>query len=82
MAYEIWTMDGFDSEAEPFHLDGRYAAQDGIQAEYETLEEAQQAASAYLKILDERQPAAGGQQGIQDRVYVRHPGGALGRVFP
>jgi hypothetical protein len=79
--YEIWQKDGFDPEAEHFHLEGKWALEDGVQPEYETFEEARAAASAYLRILDTRQPNAGGQDGIQDRVYVHHPAGGLTRIF-
>ena len=50
--------------------------------EWPTYEEALEAARSSLDELNLSQPDAGGQFGIQDRVYVVHPDGRRQRVFP
>lgn len=69
--YQVWGADGFDIEAEPYL----------VTAGYEDYGRACAAATALLAELDESQSNAGGQEGIQDRVYVRHPDGHMERRF-
>lgn len=66
----MWKLEGFDTfEGEPYSLEGSY----------NNFEEAEAAARKRLKELEKTQPTAtsGGQGlfGIQDRVYIVHPGG-------
>ncbi len=65
------SMDGFDVDAEIFELSGPYA----------TLREALNAVTERFAYLERMQPHAGGQSGIQDRVYLRHPDGRRERLY-
>lgn len=62
--------DGFDMDADYYPL-----------GEHADLDSALAAAHERLGELDRLQPDAGGQGGIQDRVYVVHPDGHRQRVF-
>jgi hypothetical protein len=73
MQKEKWKLQGYDTFAhEGYPLDG----------EFETENEAIAAAKAYLDDLERTQPSAssGGQDGIQDQVYVIRPDGTSFRV--
>lgn len=70
----VWRIsgrDGFDLDGEIYSLPG----------EWETEDEAVAAAINRLIELDRLQPHAGGQSGIQDRVYVERPDGTRYRVM-
>jgi hypothetical protein len=69
-----WKLQGYDTFAcEYYPLDGVF----------DTEADAIAAAQLYLAELEQRQPSAssGGQDGIQDRVYVIRPDGTSFRVF-
>lgn len=68
--YRLEGKDGFDPEAEHCPL-----------SEHAHYDEALEAARVRLAELNRSQPTAGGQSGIQDRVYVVHPDGRRERVF-
>jgi hypothetical protein len=71
---DVWKvegMDGFDDDADYYPL-----------SEHPTAPQAFTAARERLAELNVSQPSAGGQGGIQDRVYVVHPGGRRERIFP
>jgi len=72
--WNLDTKDGFDMEAEPFRLSGPYGSE----------EEALRAADARFAELEALQPCAesGGQEGIQDRLYLVRPDGSSRRLFP
>ncbi len=55
-----------------------------IQGKYRTEDAALRAAKKYLKELERDQPAdiSGGQEGMQDQVFARGPGGQSIRVLP
>jgi hypothetical protein len=68
-----WKLQGYDTFArEDYPLDG----------EFDTEADAIAAAQSRLADLERAQPSAssGGQDGIQDRVYVIRPDGTLFRV--
>jgi hypothetical protein len=68
-----WTLQGYDTFAhESYPLDG----------EFDTEQAAIAAAKDHLDELERTQPSAssGGQDGIQDRVYVVRPDGTSFRV--
>lgn len=70
-----WKLQGYDTFArEDYPLKGEFA----------TEADAIQAAKTYLAELERDQPTAlsGGQDGIQDRVYVIRPDGTSFRVMP
>jgi hypothetical protein len=69
--YKVEGKDGFDPDADFYPI-----------GEWPTYEEALEAARSSLDELNLSQPDAGGQFGIQDRVYVVHPDGRRQRVFP
>jgi len=78
-----WKLEGYDTfEGEEYPL----GAESGLQESYATYEEALSDARSHLSVIERQQPTAssGGQEyeGIQDRVYVVHPGGRRERVFP
>jgi hypothetical protein len=66
-------------------VDGR-STLDGMKPEYESYQDAVADACQRLSDLEKTQPTAssGGQAsgGIQDRVYIIHPGGRRERVWP
>jgi hypothetical protein len=71
----LWKLQGHDTFAhESYPLDG----------DFDTEAAAIAAARAYLADLEQTQPSAssGGQDGIQDRVYVIRPDGTGFRVWP
>jgi hypothetical protein len=65
---DVYRLKGYD----PFSSDYY-----DIGAEFPTLQEAEAAARKELDELEVAQPSAqsGGQDGIQDRVYIIHPNG-------
>jgi hypothetical protein len=70
---QVWKVegkDGFDPEADYYPLSEHPSPQQALTAALERLAE-----------LSRAQPGAGGQDGIQDRVYVVHPGGRRERIF-
>ena len=70
-----WKMQGHDTFAsEDYRLDGEFDSED----------EAIAAAKVCLDDLERTQPTAssGGQDGIQDHVYVIRPDGTMFRVTP
>jgi len=70
-----WWLEGYDTYAQDsYHLPGTYW----------TRERAEKAARRHLKKLERAQPSeiSGGQDGIQDQVYVRGPDGHHGRILP
>lgn len=69
--YKVEGKDGFDPDADYYPV-----------GEHSSYEEALEAARGSLEELSTSQPRAGGQSGIQDRVYVVHPDGRRQRVFP
>lgn len=68
--YKVEGKDGFDLEADYYPL-----------SECADYSVAREAARARLAELNRSQPGAGGQSGIQDRVYIVHPDGRRERVF-
>lgn len=75
MQNEKWKLQGYDTFAgEDYPLKGEFA----------TEAEAIEAAKARLAELERDQPSAssGGQDGIQDRVYIIRPDGTSFRVMP
>ena len=70
-----WWLEGWDTFAEEsYPLPGKF----------HTKEKAIKAARRYLRKLEKSQPTetSGGQDGIQDQVYVRGPDGFRSRIFP
>ena len=70
-----WKLLGHDAFAnEDYPIDG----------DFDTEADAVAAARAYLDDLERTQPSAasGGQDGVQDRVYVIGPSGTRFRVLP
>ena len=70
-----WFLEGWDTfSGESYPIPGRYRNEDA----------AIRAAKRYLKKLERLQPseASGGQDGLQDRVYVRGPDGQSIRALP
>lgn len=55
-----------------------------IPGKYRTEQAAVKAAKKYLRQLERTQPSdvSGGQEGIQDHVHVRGPGGHSARIYP
>lgn len=86
----MWKLEGYDAfDGESYSL-GKYTKADGstidgLKPEYVTEAEARTDATKYLAELEKNQPAAhsGGQAmgGIQDRVYLVHPGGHRERIY-
>lgn len=68
--YRVEGKDGFDPEADYYPI-----------GEHPAYGEALEAARELLGELNRSQPGAGGQDGIQDRVYVVHPDGHRERVL-
>ena len=71
----IWKIEGYDTYArEPYALDGKFSSQAA----------AERAACKRLKKLELSQPRArsGGQEGIQDQVYIIQPDGMRDRYKP
>jgi hypothetical protein len=68
-----WKLQGYDTFA------GEYYPLDG---EFDTEANALAAAQSHLAELEREQPSAssGGQDGIQDQVYIIHPDGRYFRV--
>ncbi|HBB33515.1 MAG TPA: hypothetical protein DDZ80_13975 [Cyanobacteria bacterium UBA8803] len=70
-----WHIEGFDTfSSEEYPLPSDYSSEaDAIAA-----------AKAYLDELESTQPtsSSGGQNGIQDRVFVVRPDGSKFRIFP
>jgi hypothetical protein len=77
-----WRLEGHDTFARE---DYPLGAEDGLKPSYETYDEAVSDARERLAFLEKAQPSSssGGQgaYGIQDQVYVIHPGGRRERVF-
>ncbi len=72
---KTWTLQGWDTFAgESYHLPGSYS----------TESRARRAAKKYLEKLERSQPTAvsGGQDGIQDQVYIHGPDGQCHRILP
>jgi hypothetical protein len=70
-----WSVEGWDTFAgESYPIPGRYRSR----------ESATRAAKRYLRKIERMQPSdtSGGQDGIQDRVYLRGPDGESVRVLP
>jgi hypothetical protein len=70
-----WRLQGWDTFAgESYPILGSYATKAGAVA----------AAKRYLQKLERQQPTAhsGGQEGIQDRIYVLGPDGHSYRALP
>lgn len=73
--HNCWRIEGFDTfSSEKYPLPGNYSSEADALA----------AAKAYLDKLESTQPtsSSGGQNGIQDRVFVVRPDGSKFRVFP
>ena len=68
--YKVEGKDGFDPDADFYPI-----------GEWPSYGEALEAARGSLEELNLSQPDAGGQAGIQDRVYVVRPDGCRQRVF-
>ena len=71
----VWRLEGFDTFAgHSYPIAGRYRSK----------EQALKAARRELKRIERLQPskASGGQDGIQDQVYVVDPEGQRMRVLP
>lgn len=70
-----WKIKGYDTfSMEEYDLPG----------EFETKEEAERAAQKRLEELEQSQPTifSGGQDGVQDRVYIIKPDGGSYRYTP
>ncbi len=70
-----WRLKGWDTFAgHSYNLSGRYRCRAAVLA----------AARSALKRIEQLQPASssGGQEGIQDRVYIIAPDGTSERVLP
>ncbi len=70
-----WRIEGFDTfSSEEYFIPGDYSSEADALA----------AAKAYLDKLELTQPtsSSGGQNGIQDRVFVVRPDGSKFRIFP
>jgi len=75
MAGDTWKLAGYDTFAgEEYPINGTWRSQ----------EAAEKAAARLLRQLEKQQPAAqsGGQEGIQDRVYIIRPDGTRYRYLP
>lgn len=71
----VWRLRGYDTFADEWYpLDGIFWSERA----------AMRAARRYLKELEKMQPSkfSGGQDGIQDRVYIVHPDGTMTRYLP
>lgn len=71
----LWTIEGYDSFAkEAYALPGSYSSQ----------RVAEKAALRRLKALEMMQPSeiSGGQNGMQDQIYIRRPDGTSYRFVP
>ena len=89
MSADVWKLEGYDTfDGESYPLGDikleSGATIDGMQPSYPDYEAARADALKRLADLERTQPAAssGGQGpgGIQDRVYIGHPGGRRERV--
>lgn len=69
-AWHVEGKDGFDLDADYYLI-----------SEHESYPAAREAARRVLQELDRSQPCAGGQGGIQDRVYLVGPDGAREQVY-
>jgi hypothetical protein len=82
---EQYTLLGYDTFAEEEYSLGDPKL-DGMQPSYPTRQAALEDARKHLAYLERMQPSDSsegqGQYGIQDRVYIVHPGGRKERVFP
>ena len=70
-----WWLEGYDAFAhETYQIPGKFW----------TKEKAEKAAKRRLRQLEKTQPSeiSGGQEGIQDQVYVRGPEGNNTRILP
>ncbi|OGQ22124.1 MAG: hypothetical protein A2138_22955 [Deltaproteobacteria bacterium RBG_16_71_12] len=70
-----WRIEGYDTfSGEEYDLGGEFPSE----------AEAERSAQERLKEIEETQPASssGGQEGIQDRVYVIAPDGSRRRILP
>jgi hypothetical protein len=79
---ETWKLEGYDTFSnEPYAL-GRPGS--GLEPSYPSRDAALAGAHQRLADLERSQPSAssGGQDGIQDRVYLIHPDGHRERVLP
>ena len=65
----IWKLEGYDTFSDESY---------GLSGEYKSLEEAEKAAVGRLEEIEETQPSgsSGGQDGIQDRIYIMKPDGS------
>jgi len=66
---ETWTLEGWDTfDGHPYPIGGRYFSEKA----------AKRAARGQLKTLERQQPTetSGGQDGIQDQVYIVSPDGS------
>jgi hypothetical protein len=74
-AHDKWRLQGYDTFAREYYA---------LAGEYANEAEAIAAAHRRLAEVEREQPSAtsGGQNGIQDRVYVVRPDGSMFRVLP
>jgi len=75
MAGNRWKLEGYDTFAgEVYPIEGTWRSQ----------EAAEKAAATVLKKLEKQQPPlqSGGQEGIQDQVYIIRPDGTRYRYLP
>jgi hypothetical protein len=81
---EFWRLEGYDTFSGEEYPLGKHPGGDDYQPIYDSYEAARADALRRLEELDRTQPNAGGQGplGIQDRVYIVHPGGRKERVMP
>jgi hypothetical protein len=84
-----WRLEGYDTFDGTYYLMGTLkradgSTIDGMQPSYSSYEAAYADAAKALADLERTQPSAssGGQAGIQDRVFIVHPGGRRERVWP
>lgn len=84
-----WRLEGYDAfSSEPYDLGTPIGPNgenyDGLKPSYDSYEAALADARKRLADLERAQPSAssGGQSGMQDHVYVIHPGGRRERVLP
>lgn len=77
---EHWRLEGYDVFSDEEYPLGGYKSD--YRPFYSSYEEALRDARRRLAELNSSQPDAGGQapDGIQDRVYIVHPGGRKERV--
>ena len=79
-----WKLEGYDTFSSESYPLGAYPGADNCKPSYDSYEAA--LADAWLRLaeLERTQPSSssGGQAGIQDRVFIIHPGGRRERVCP